>query len=439
MLLRSRFLRDTAFVTLLNLGLRLLGLWTQSRLSGLMGAEGMGLVQLAMSVETLAAALATSGIRYSVTRLLAEELGFGRETSLGPLLRAGLRYALTCSLMAGALLLSFSEELAALAGDGRIAISLKVFALGLPFLSLNAVLGGYFLARRQPLRACASQGAEQFTMLILLVLLLPRIPRADLELRCGALAASALGADIVSLLLSYLLYRGGRPMAVRQIPADRRLVRKRVLALSLTLALSTHARTILSTLQHLLVPRLLRRSGETASAALSIYGTVSGMVFPVLGFASVFFSALSEMLIPELTEAQMRGDQGRLERIGGRVLSACLGFSALIALLLWLTAPLLGDWLYDSRDAGRYLRALSPLVLLLYMDSVTDGMLKGLGLQLSSMIINLADAALTLLASCLLLPRYGAAAYVAILYLSEAFNFLLSFLRLRRSLRIQLL
>ena len=75
----------------------------------------------------------------------------------------------------------------------------------------------------------------------------------------------------------------------------------------------------------------------------------------------------------------------------------------------------------------------------MYLDTVVDGMLKGLGLQLDSMLINLADAGLTLLAVWFLLPRYGIPAYVAVLYGSECFNFLLSFLRLGRRLRTKLL
>jgi stage V sporulation protein B len=209
--------------------------------------------------------------------------------------------------------------------------------------------------------------------------------------------------------------------------------------LSLPLAFSSYARTALSTLQHLLVPRALRRSGETAAAALGVYGTVSGMVFPVLTFASVFFNALSELLIPELTRSQVRGDQAGMDRTAGRILSGCLLFSAAASFALFLLGPWLGRKLYRSAEAGMYLRLLSPLVVVMYLDSVVDGMLKGLGLHLSSMVINIADAVLTLAGVFFLLPRFGVRAYIALIYGSECFNFLLSFLRLRRLLPIKLL
>ena len=61
-------------------------------------------------------------------------------------------------------------------------------------------------------------------------------------------------------------------------------------------------------------------------------------------------------------------------------------------------------------------------------------MLKGLGLHLSSMLINVTDAALTLVCVFFLLPRFGVRAYIAVLYGSECFNFVLSCFCLRRQL-----
>ncbi len=433
----SPLLKNTILMTLVSLGLRLTGLLVNSRVAGLLGAEGMGLMQLGLSVEALAVTLAASGIRFSVTRLAAEELGLGRRSSLRSVVRCALRYALFFSSLAVLLLTLLAPAAARLAGDARLRLPLRCFALSLPFLAMNSVFGGYFTAVLRPWKSTVSQVLEQLLAAAFTLLALSRLPPERPELCCAAAALAGAAADLASLLLSlafYLAEQRGVPLPREGGDAGRRLLR-----LSLPLALSSYARTALSTLQHLLVPRALERGGESASAALGIYGTVSGMVLPVLGFASVFFNALSELLIPELTAAQMRGDRKMLERSAGRILSACLLGSAGIAALLFLLGPSLGRHLYRSAAAGSFIRALAPLVIVMYLDSVVDGMLKGLGLHLSSMLINVADAALTLLSITLLLPRFGVPAYIAVLYGSECFNFALSFLRLRRLLHIKIL
>ena len=435
----SGILRSAGAVTLLSLLLRLASIFTQSHMAENLGAEGLGLLQLAMSVQALAVTLAMSGIRYSATRLIAQELGLGRCQRVRRVTRACALYALGFSLpaMAGAFLLA--EPLARFAGDLRIAPALRFLSLGLPFLSLNGVLGGYFTAVGRPWKGTAVQLFEQLCGTALILLLLSRPDRGTAG-GCAAVAGAVAAGDLASLLLALILYR----LDLKRIPgADRPCppfpMAGRLLRLSLPLAFSSYARSALSTLRSMLVPKALRRSGVGAARALEIYGVVGGMVMPVLTFASVFFLALSEQLIPALTRAQVRRDRSGLEAAAGGSLRLSLLLSSGVALVLWLLGPALGRWLYRSGEAGELIRALAPLVIVMYLDTVVDGMLKGLGLQLDSMLINLGDACLTLLAVWFLLPRFGVPAYIAILYGSECFNFLLSFLQLSRSVRTKLL
>ncbi len=419
-------------MALMSLGLRLLGLLINSRIAGAMGAEGMGLLQLGLSAEALAVTLAVSGVRFSVTRLAAEELAAGRREQVRRVVGDALCYALFFGCLAGLLLTLLAGPAAALAGDGRLRLPLRLFALSLPPLAMCSDFSGYFTAVRRPWKAGAAQVAEQLAASALTLLALPRLPPERPELCCAAVALSGAAADLISLALAALLYRWEQRGVPR--PGAGGGIGKRLLGLSLPLALSSYARTALSTLQHMLVPRSLRRGGVSAAAALGVYGTVSGMVFPVLGFASVFFNALAEMLIPELTAAQVRADRAGMRRSAQRTLSACFLFSALVSALIFLLGPGLGERIYHSAEAGQYLRCLAPLVIVMYLDSVVDGMLKGLGLHLGSMFINIADAALTLGSVCFLLPRCGIPAYIAVIYGSECFNFLLSCLLLGRHL-----
>ncbi len=428
--------QNAVSVTLLSLLLRVAGLFCISRISAAIGAEGVGLFQLTMAVQSLAVTVATSGVRFTVTRLLSEELGLNRQRGAGSAMRICFLYALLFSLAACGVMYHYADPLARFAGDERIASSLRFLAAGLPPLALNAVFGGYFSAMRQPWKASLSQILEQGAMTLLVLLLLKRTLGAGLEASCAMIALCSTAADAMALLFSLLLFLQGRPA---QKGADAGPMGRRMLHLSLPLALSAYARSALNTLQHLLIPKALRKNGASAAAALAVYGTVSGMAMPVLGFAAVFFGVVAELLIPELTRAQVRTDRRALERMTGRVLRLCLLGSIGISLLLLLTAPLLGQLLYRSPEPGRYIRLLAPLCILMYMDSVTDGMLKGLGMHMDSMLINIADAILTLLLTWLLLPPFGADAYIMILYISEGLNFAASFFRLRRKLNIKLL
>jgi stage V sporulation protein B len=68
----------------------------------------------------------------------------------------------------------------------------------------------------------------------------------------------------------------------------------------------------------------------------------------------------------------------------------------------------------------------------MYLDSVTDGMLRGLGQQMYCMAYNILDSAVSVALVYLLLPRFALMGYVFMIAFTEIFNFALSVNRLRR-------
>ena len=90
--------------------------------------------------------------------------------------------------------------------------------------------------------------------------------------------------------------------------------------------------------------------------------------------------------------------------------------------------------MYGYREAGTYLALLAPIVPVMYLDHVTDMMLKGLGRQVYAMGVNILDSVGSILLVLLLLPSLGAVGYVYVILIAEVFNFSLSFVGLRTAL-----
>ena len=107
-----------------------------------------------------------------------------------------------------------------------------------------------------------------------------------------------------------------------------------------------------------------------------------------------------------------------------------------MAAFLFVCSDALGVLVYASRDAGRYLRLLAPLIPFLYTDMSVDGCLKGLGQQVWSMGVNILDALCGLAMAWLLLPKYALAAYIGMIWATELLNFALSAGRLWRVLNL---
>ena len=412
--------------------MRCVGLAYQAWLARRIGAAGVGLWQLVISVNVLSATLAVSGIRFTTTRLVAEELGSARGGRSGAAVARCLAYAVSFGCAACLLLFFLAERIGFLwIGDARTVASLRVLAFTLPLLSVSSVLNGYFIASGKAWKTALAQTAEQLINVGAVMGFLRGVPAGYLSESCAAIARGNLLADAASLLISLALFLPAVPRGEGNAGAANRLT-GRMLRIALPLALSAYARTGLTTLEHLLVPRKLRAGGMGADQALGGYGVITGMVFPILGFPSCLLGALAELSVPELTAAQVRGDRRGIRRAVARLLCVGLGYSLAVTLVLFLCADVLGRAVYRSAEAGRYIRILAPLVPVMYMDIVTDGCLKGLGQMMRSMRYNISEALLGVALVVTVLPRHGLNGYLLMIALCELWNFSLSFARLAK-------
>ncbi len=424
---------NAASLTAAALLMRLIGLFYQSWLAQRIGAAGVGLWQLVLSVNIFSATLAISGIRYTTTRLVSEELGSPEGGSARGAMARCLAYALIFGC--GACLITFlcAEPIGFLwIGDARTVACLRLFSFTLPMISVSCVLNGCLIANGQAWKSALAQTIEQCVSVFAVMLLLRRESGGDLARCCAAIARGNLLADAASLLLTAGLLILSPPSPASSSPTR---LTGRMLRIALPLAVSAYARVGLSTLEHLLVPRKLRESGLSADGALAGYGTVTGMVFPLIAFPACLPGAMAELTVPELTAAQMRGDAFSICRTVRKLLRFTAAYSLIVMLLLFLFSDILGTVVYRSASVGHWIRLLAPLVPVMYLDIVTDGCLKGLGQMMHSMRHNIGEALLGLLLVITLLPRFAIRGYLAMLFVCELWNFSMSYSRLRRVTR----
>ncbi len=433
----QRLAKDTALLTAAALLTRLVGLIYQGWLAGRIGAAGVGLWQLVASVNVLTATFAISGIRFTATRLIAEESGKpGRGDPAGAMLRC-LVYAAAFGC-AGCLITFFAAERIGFLwlGDARCVRCLRIMAFTLPMIPLSCVLNGFFIARGKAWKSAAVQLAEQCVNVLCVMLLLRGAGGGDLEACCAAIARGCLLADAASLLLSALLFLP--EIAALPRPGEGAALTGRMLRIALPLAVSAYARTGLTTLENLLIPRKLRISGLSAERALSGYGIVTGMALPVVVFPSCLLSALAELTVPELTAAQVRGDAAYIRRTVAGLFRITGAFSAAAALFMFLGADAISQCVYHCAEAGGYIRLFAFLIPVMYLDIVTDGCLKGLGQMLWSMSVNVCESLAGVALVIVLLPRFALRGYVFVLFFCEIFNFAFSVSRLKKLTGIRL-
>ena len=434
---RQRFLRNGILASIVGLLLRGVSLAFAAYVSRAVGAEGVGLNTLILSAYGFALTFASSGIGLTVTRLVASHMGEGREDRIAPTLRGAFLYSIIFSLSASLILASFSRFFAETClGDSRATLPLSILSLSLVPTALSGLISGYFIARRAVIRNSAVQLTSQVLRIGITVLLLFGVRERGVVESVLALCIGCALSEAASFVIALILFlidrigeRGRGARGISLLP---------VAETALPLALSSYVRSGLLSVEHGLIPKRLKKRGDSSSEALSSFGALHGMALPMVVFPMTPLSSFASLLMPEFAEAEGAGKSGRMSRIAALAMSATLAYAILAAALLFVFSEELGYAVYGSYSSGYFISVLAPVVPIMYLDHVVDSMLKGVGEQVYSMWINILDSALSVVLVWFLIPVFGIEGYAAVIILMEAFNFSFSLLRLRRRVSIRL-
>lgn len=415
-------------LTGVNLLLRFVGTSFQVYISTALGPAGVGLLQLVLSVGSLAMIAGIAGVRTATMYLTAEELGRGRKQNVTWVLSGSFLYSILCSSCLSAAVYCFAPRIAQhWIGDSQTVEALRLFAAFLPASCLCAVMTGYFTAANRIGTLAAVEIAEQLTAMAVTMAALALWAGSDPGRACmSVIFGSCIGSLLTLGCLVFLRIREAIA------PGPKIPVRSRLLQTAVPLALADVLKSGITTTENLMVPKRMALNARIADP-LAAFGILSGMVFPILMFPACILFGLAELLIPELARCAAAGSRGRIRYLVRRSLKAAMLYGVVLGGLMFLLAEPLCSRLYSSTEAGYALKQYALLVPMLYCDALTDAMTKGLGQQTACVRYNILTSAMDVAFLYLLLPKYGMEGYYFSFLVTHLLNFLLS---LRRLLKI---
>ncbi len=427
-MIQKLFVKNALILTGTSFLLRGIGIFFRIYLAAQIGAEGMGLYQLVFSIYVLAAA-AGSGLPTAVmSRLSSMPDDRGR---LKPLLFAAALAALALSASGVVFFLSADQLAAHLLSDARTALAIKILCFSLPFMGMSACMRGYFIAQKNTAIPSAAQLFEQAVRIALIALLLSRLAGWGIE---AALAAVLLG-DSVAEFASFLFYLVSLCLNLRgkKRATKAPLEGRKMLAASLPITGSRYLSTFLRSAENLLIPTALAAYSVSSQAGVAQFGMLKGMALPLVFFPASFLGALSTLLLPEVSSTYAAGNLRKVRLYAGSAVGITLLASIPIMGVFWLFGQPLSTLIYQTEGVGTMVVVLAPIIPFMYLESVCDGILKGLTQQAHSLLYHIVDSVIRIAAIWLFVPRFGMWGFLGIMLFS---NMLTSTLNIRRLLRV---
>jgi stage V sporulation protein B len=105
---------------------------------------------------------------------------------------------------------------------------------------------------------------------------------------------------MLSFAISLLFYIFDKlaPMSNQQnVESGDKQITKKMLSIALPLAASTYFRSALLTIEHILIPIGIQKSGANRSQSLASYGTLQSMAMPLVLFPAAIIQSFSSLNI----------------------------------------------------------------------------------------------------------------------------------------------
>ena len=375
---------------------RALGFLLHLVFARLMGAEALGVMELSHSVSMLALTPVTAGLPTAMSRMTAGRPALDRPN----VLRAGLALVTRIALVVMPATLLLSPALGWMLGDARAVPAIWSMAPCVLLLGLCSVYSGYCYGQANTLTPAVNECVEQTVRFALSMGLL-----VWLGGRSIALSAALPGvAECVAAGLSLWLFRRVIRLP-RSLARPSKALMGEVTRLTVPMVLSRLCLTGMRTLNAVLLPACLRRSGLAASAATAQFGLLNGMAMPLMMLPGVVTGAVCMVATPAVSRLERQ--PRRLKAVMRQLALAGLGIGAAAAVLLTLGADVIGQKLYRQEALIPLIRLMAPVTAVMALNQVMNGMIAGLGLQRRSLTGTVLSAATVLLMTAWLAPLPG--------------------------------
>ena len=426
MVVRGKTLiQKTLFLSASHFAVRSVGFLLRLWLSRELGAQTMGLVELAQSAQMLLITPVVTGLPVAVSRMCAKTEGARRVR----VVRCTLLLALPVSLLIAALAFLFREPLCLWLGDVQTLPALLCFLPCIPILGASCVLNGYYYGIGQPVPPAVSELLEQIVRALLCVRLVYGLRGWPTLFHAAIPAVATLAGETAGLILMLVL--GARLVLFAQGEGSRKPVFRELLALSLPLTGMRLVSSLMQTVNATLIPARLQLFGLSAAEAMASLGVFHGMLKPILFMPSFITCSLSMAAAPELTKRQTDGQP--LCTLSTRMILASLAIGAAASAGVWLFAPLIANFFFRQAALLPLLRGSCALIPIIATTHVCGGIMNALGLQGASLKISLASGLLGVMTVQFLVPVIGLWGAVVSLGAVQGLTLLLSLLVLRRS------
>lgn len=377
---KSNFIRSTFILLIGGFITKILGMVIKIVMSRSLNTEGIGLYMLISPTFTLLIALAQLGLPVAISKLVAEDKRNNRN-----IVFSCIPITIILNMIILTILIFFSDFIAInLLHDERCKYALMSIGFVLPFISISSIFRGYFFGKEKMIPHVVSNITEDIVRLIILGIGIPIFLVKGLEFAVAFVVLSNIISELTSILILFFFIPKNFTLKVTDFK-PRKSDLKDILGISIPTTASRLIGSVGYFLEPIILTYFLILSGYDNTFIIKEYGVLNGYVMPLILLPSFFTSAISQALIPVVSNHYSRGNKGYVKNKVKQALffSLCIGITATLIFTLIPEIPL--KFIYNTNQGINYIKVLAPICLLHYIQSPISSSLQAMGFAKESM------------------------------------------------------
>ncbi|MBR5155151.1 MAG: oligosaccharide flippase family protein [Clostridia bacterium] len=425
-------LRSTALLTLSGIAAKTIDFVFRAYYSKQLGSEGLGVFSLCFAVHGIMLNIATGGIGVAVSKIVSEKFAKREFGEVKATMRVAVGTVLVLSIIVIFFTCLFSPQIAEFfLKEPRCRMSIICLSPSVLFMGISYCIKGYFYASRRVFPPASSEFLEQAVKITSITYFLKKMLPMGIEHGCEAVLAGISLGEFSSCV--YLLVFYAEDQRRIKCPTRGRLKGAATLVANIALPImaTSMATSFLRVREEVLIVGSLQRSGLSHVEALSAYGGIYGMIMPLVIFPLTLLSSCFTMLVPEISRAYARQSSARLKTLVSKIYRFCTFFGFLVMCIVVTFASEILALVYDAPQLANQLKTIALLCPLMFVDSVSCGILNGMGKQNALLKFSFMDSLSRILLITVLIPKYGTG---ALLFVIIASNMLTPYLTMKRVL-----
>lgn len=393
---KNLFIKSTLILILSGFLTKMLGFIIKVVYTRIIGEYGISLFTIATPTYSLLLTISTLAIPISISKLVSENKGRSiRILTSATFLILSINFLLILIIFLTKYFIATNLLKEPLASP-----ILMAFALTLPFVSISAVLKGYFAGKQNMVPHATSNILEQIVRLIIIVTILPILMKKSVMYAVLGLILLTILSEISSIIVFLFFLPKHINYKTNLLPSKKHT--KDILNISLPTVSSRIIGNIGYFLEPIILTNLLLFSGYTNAYILREYGAYNAYSLALLTMPGFFIAAISTSLLPEISKFHGERNSSMVKRRIKQSLLFALLIGTFFSFIIFTFRDKLLFTLYNTTNGSDYIKILAPFFVLFYLEGVLTSALQALGHAKITMNITLWGVILKLLVMAIL-------------------------------------